>query len=198
MATLNVKNVGEKTRQNKFSPLVTHNQIIIIIIKKHLCETSCPCWYTTSKTNANTLSPFRILSISQLFFFFLPEWTNWNNDRSEWIYDLDVKGRGCLSVMRWNNKKQSRKKPNYGSNVPWSLLCPEGRKSRTQTNAGLHILTSKATGLVVILHFLSFPISILTNMNPNSRQVYTCISSADRLCISHTVSILFFFFFFFF
>lgn len=100
--------------------------------------------------------------------------------------------------MRWNNKKQSRKKPNYGSNVPWSLLCPEGRKSRTQTNAGLHILTSKATGLVVILHFLSFPISILTNMNPNSRQVYTCISSADRLCISHTVSILFFSFSFFF
>lgn len=99
--------------------------------------------------------------------------------------------------MRWNNKKQSRKKPNYGSNVPWSLLCPEGRKSRTQTNAGLHILTSKATGLVVILHFLSFPISILTNMNPNSRQVYTCISSADRLCISHTVSILFFSFSFF-
>ena len=30
-------------------------------------------------------------------------------------------------------------------------------------------------------------------MNPNSRQVYTCISSADRLCISHTVSIFCFF-----
>lgn len=29
-------------------------------------------------------------------------------------------------------------------------------------------------------------------MNPNSRQVYTCISSADRLGISHTVSIRFF------
>lgn len=95
-------------------------------------------------------------------------------------------------------KKTNQKNTNYGGNVPWSLLCPEGRKSRTQTNAGLHILTSKATGLVVILHFLSFPISILTNMNPNSRQVYTCISSADRLCISHTVSILFFFSFSFF
>lgn len=34
-------------------------------------------------------------------------------------------------------------------------------------------------------------------MNPNSRQVYTCISSADKLCMSHTVSIHFFFFFFF-
>lgn len=32
-------------------------------------------------------------------------------------------------------------------------------------------------------------------MNPNSRQVYTCISSADKLCISHTVSIHIFFFF---
>lgn len=34
-------------------------------------------------------------------------------------------------------------------------------------------------------------------MNPNSRQVYTSISSADRLCMSHTVSILFFSFFLF-
>jgi len=30
-------------------------------------------------------------------------------------------------------------------------------------------------------------------MNPNSRQVYTGISSADKLCISHTESILLFF-----
>lgn len=30
-------------------------------------------------------------------------------------------------------------------------------------------------------------------MNPNSRQVYTCISSADKVCISHRVSILSFF-----
>lgn len=30
-------------------------------------------------------------------------------------------------------------------------------------------------------------------MNPNNRQVYTCISSADKLCILHTVSIHLFF-----
>lgn len=67
-------------------------------------------------------------------------------------------------------------------------------------------LTAKAIGLILFslastnktkkkLNYLSFPKSILTNMNPNSRQVTTCISSADRLCLSHTESILFFLFF---
>jgi len=112
----------------------------------------------------------------------MPERTN-GNERKQNKRTLytDVEGRGCLTVME---------------------LKSNGSESQTKTNAGLHILTAKATGLVVILlastnktkkrsAFSQFP-KFHSNMNPNSRQVYTCISSADKLCISHTAYIILF------
>lgn len=128
----------------------------------------------------------------------------------------------CVCVCVWNESTERRSRVTLkaeachltgGQKEAMAVMvlgsCYEGRwgssKGQTQTNAGLHICTAKATGLKVLffvvfvffwthinywnqkkkgLHFSVSQDSILTKKSPNSRQVYTCVSSADRLCIS--------------
>lgn len=53
-----------------------------------------------------------------------------------------LKAEVVLTVMTRNDEAMVMRSPGY---------VPKGPRARTQTNAGLHILTAKATGLVVIL-----------------------------------------------
>lgn len=123
-----------------------------------------------------------------LFFFSSPAWMNWKHKLTKGrflFFPFFFKlwwcgGKNATAVMPLGSREPNTQlmailaatlncKGNWfsGSTRTGERICPTRKKKKD-------------------LHFPSFSKLSLTNMNPNSRQVYTCISSADELCRSQT------------